>query len=78
MELKQALTIIKEIAESTTNAEIKITFNDVTEVDSMRIPLDDANLEFLHSVTKALYKTGLNFQFIEDALIYTTSKKWAS
>lgn len=75
MELKQALKIIKDIAESTTNAEIKITFNDVAEVDSMRIPLGDANLNFLHLVTKILYNTGLEFQFVEDALIYTDFKK---
>jgi hypothetical protein len=75
MELKQAIEIIKKIGETTSNAEIKITFNDQAQVDSMRIPLDDANMDFLYSVTKVLYATGLEFQFNENYLIYTDFKK---
>ena len=71
MELKEALKIIKAIGETTSNAEITITFNDKMQVDSMNIPIDDADIEFLHSIIKIVYGSMLDFKFDNNSIQYT-------
>ena len=63
MEINQALKIIRTIGNNTTNAEINLTFNNDSEVDSIGVNIENANTEYLYQVGRAFREAGVEAEY---------------